>query len=115
MKVEDYMDSKNIFISSKHRLSTIEWSDSIYVGLNHAQSNEYKAEKVAEYAYSLFDEDEVYVVIGRHDSYLSTLKEALEKVSTVLMLTDILLCNTSFTKAMGFNKIGVMSYGRKRS
>ncbi|WP_133256803.1 hypothetical protein [Hymenobacter edaphi] len=109
------MDSRNIFISSQHRLTNIEWSDLIYVGLNHAQANEYKAEEVAECARSLFDQEEVYVVIGRHDSYLSTLAEALEKVSELLISTDILLCNTSFTKAMKFNKIGVMSYGLKRS
>ena len=109
------MDSRNIFISSQHRLTNIEWSDLIYVGLNHEQANEYKAEKVAEYAHSLFGQDEVYVVIGRHTSYLSALAEALEKVNALLISTDILLCNTSFTKAMNFKKIGVMSYGRKRS
>ena len=87
----------------------------IYVGLNHAQANDYKAEKVAECAHSLFGQDEVYVVIGRHNSYLSTLAEALEKVSALLISTDLLLCNTSFTKAMKFDKIGVMSYGRKHN
>ena len=109
------MDSRNIFISSQHRLTNIEWSELIYVGLNHAQANEYKAEKVAGYAHSLFEQDEVYVVIGRHDSYLSTLEAALAKVEVLLVSTDVLLCNTSFTKAIKFNKSGIMSYGQKRS
>ena len=87
----------------------------IYIGLNHEQANEYQTGKVAEYAHSLFDEPEVYVVIGRHDSHLATLEEALQKVSTLLKTTDVYLCNTSFTKAMKFNMIGVMSYGQKRS
>lgn len=109
------MDAKNIFISSQHRLKDLDWSDLIYVGLDHEQANDYKAEKVAEYAHQLFDESEVYVVIGRHDSHLSTLDEALNEISTLLKETDVLLCNTSFTKAMQFNKIGVMSYGQKRN
>ncbi|OON69291.1 Imm50 family immunity protein [Hymenobacter sp. CRA2] len=110
---DEPMDSRNIFISSQHRLNDVKWSDLIYVGLDHAQANEYKAEKVAEYAHALFDEEDVYVVIGRHDSYLSALDEALERISTLLKTTDVLLCNTAFTKAMKFNQIGVMCYGQK--
>ncbi|MCR5886841.1 immunity 50 family protein [Hymenobacter sp. J193] len=109
------MDAKNIFISSEHRLRNFDWSEMIYIGLDHEQANEYQADKVAKYAHSLFDEPEVYVVIGRHDSHLSTLEEALKKVSTLLKTTDVKLCNTLFTKAMKFNKIGVMSYGQKRN
>ncbi|HEX8657845.1 MAG TPA: hypothetical protein VF690_09940, partial [Hymenobacter sp.] len=109
------MDAKNIFISSEHRLRNFDWSEIIYIGLDHEQANEYQTDKVAEYAHSLFDEPEVYVVIGRHDSHLSTLEEVLKKVSTLLKMTDVYLCNTSFTKAMKFNMIGVMSFGQKRS
>lgn len=107
------MDAKNIFISSQHRLKNLNWSDLIYIGLDHEKANEYKAEMVAGYAHKLFHKSEVYVVIGRHDSHLSTLNEALSKVSTLLKTTDVLLCDTSFTKAMNFVKIGVMSYGQK--
>jgi hypothetical protein len=113
VSLDEPMDAKNIFISSQHRLKDLDWSDLIYVGLDNEQANEYKAEKVAEYAHQLFNESEVYVIIGRHDSHLSTLDEALNKISTLLKVTDVLLCNTSFTKAMQFNKIGVMSYGQK--
>ena len=107
------MDAKNIFISSQHRLKNLDWSDLIYVALDHEKANEYKAEMVAEYAHRLFDESEVYIIIGRHDSHLSTLDEALSKVSTLLKTTDVMLCNTSFTRAMNFDMIGVMSYGPK--
>lgn len=109
------MDAKNIFISSEHRLRNFDWSEMIYIGLDHEKANEYQVHKVAEYAHSLFDESEVYVVIGRHDSHLSTLEAALKKVSTLLKTTDVYLCNKSFTKAMKFNMVGVMSYGQKRS
>ena len=109
------MDAKNIFISSEHRLRNFDWSEMNYIGLDYEQANEYQTGKVAEYAHSLFDEPEVYVVIGRHDSHLSTLEEALKKVSTLLKTTDVCLCNTSFTKAMKFNMIGVMSYGQNSS
>ncbi|UYZ58317.1 immunity 50 family protein [Hymenobacter latericus] len=112
---DEPMDAKNIFISSQHRLADFDWSDLIYVGLDYEQANEYKTEKVAEYAYTLFDEDDVYVVLGRHDSYRSTLKDALSRISTFLKTTNVDLCNLSFTKAMRFNKIGVMSYGHKRN
>ncbi|WP_159451979.1 Imm50 family immunity protein [Hymenobacter roseosalivarius] len=114
VNLDEPMDAKNIFISSQHRLKDIDWSDLIYVGLYHEQANEYKADKVAAYAHGLFDEQEVYVVIDRHDSYLSTLDEALKNVSVFLKITNVLLCDTSFTKAMQFSKIGVMSYGQKR-
>lgn len=107
------MDSRNIYISSQHKLKDLIWSDLIYVGLNHEMADEYRADKVAEYAYALFDEPEVYVVIGRHNSHLALLDDALKNVSTWLKTTDILLCNQSFTKAMSFAKIGVMSYGKK--
>jgi hypothetical protein len=91
------MDSKNIFISSQHRVTNFDWSDLIHVGLDHERANE-----------------EVYLVIGRHDSRLTTLNEALKKVSTLLKTTNVLICNMSFSKAMQFYKIGVMSYGQKR-
>ena len=107
------MDSRNIYISSQHKLNGLKWSDLIYVGLNHDKADEYRANKVAEYAHSLFDEPEVYLVIGRHDSHLSQLDDALKSVSTWLKTTDVLLCNQSFTKAMQFYKIGVMNYGKK--
>ena len=109
------MDAKNIFISSQHRLKDFDWSDLIYVGLDHEKANEYKAEMVAEYAHKLFNESEVYVITDRHDSHLSTLDEALSKVSTLLKTTDVILCDTSFTKAMNFDMIGIMSYGQKNS
>lgn len=114
INLNEPMDAKNIFISSEHRLRNFDWSEMIYIGLDHEQANEYQADKVAKYANSLFDEPEVYVVIGRHDSHISTLEEGLKKVSTLLKTTDVYLCNISFTKAMKFNKIGVMSYGQKR-
>jgi len=109
------MDSKNIFISSQHRLIGLDWSELIYVGLDHEAANEFKIGKVAEYAHKLFDEPEIYVVIGRHDSHLAPLNDALRKVSTYLKTSDVILCNTSFTKAMQFAKIGVMSFGEKRT
>ena len=107
------MDSRNIYISSQHKLNGLTWSDLIYVGLNHEKADEYEADKVAEYAHALFDEPEVYVVIGRHDSHLAPLDDALKNVSTWLKTTDVVLCNQSFTKAMKFYKIGVMDYGER--
>ena len=109
------MDARNIFISSQHRLKDLDWSDLIYVGLDHEKANEYKAEMVAEYAHKLFNESEVYVILGRRDSHLSTLDEVLSKVSTLLKTTDVMICDTSFTKAMNFDMIGVMYYGQKRN
>jgi len=85
----------------------------IYVGLDHDKANEFKLDEVTEYAHALFDEPEVYVVLGRHDSHLANLDKALEKVSTYLKTTDVTLCNTSFTKYMSFAKIGVMFFGQK--
>jgi hypothetical protein len=111
----DMMDAKNIFIASEHLLRNFDWSDWIYVGLNHEQNNEYKADTVAEYANSLFDETEVYLVIGRHDSHLTTLSEALGQVSILLKGMDVLICNKEFSKAIRFRMVGVMSYGEKRN
>ncbi|WBO85178.1 hypothetical protein [Hymenobacter yonginensis] len=107
------MDSRNIYISSQHKLNGLTWSDLIYVGLNHEKADEYRADKVAEYAHALFDESEIHVVLGRHDSHLALLDDALRNVSTWLKTTDVLLCNKSFSKAMKLYKIGVMDYGKK--
>jgi len=114
-KSVDMMDAKNIFIASEHLLRNFDWSDWIYVGLNHEQADEYKADTVAEYANGLFDEIEVYIVIGRHDSHLTTLSKALSQVSTLLKSMDVLICNKEFSKAMRFRMVGVMSYGQKRN
>ncbi|MDJ0366606.1 hypothetical protein QMK33_15725 [Hymenobacter sp. H14-R3] len=54
-----------------------------------------------------------YVVLGRHNSHLALLDDALKSVGFWMKTTDVLLCNQSFTKAMSFAKIGVMSYGEK--
>ncbi len=111
----DMLDAKNIFIASEHLLRNFDWSEWIYVGLNHEQADEYKTNKVAEYANSLFDEAEVYLVIGRHDSHLTTLSEALGQVGTLLKSMDVLICSKEFSKAMRFRMVGVMSYGQKRN
>jgi hypothetical protein len=115
IKTVDMLDSKNIFIASEHLLNNFDWSDWIYVGLNYEQANEYQAEKAAEYAHALFDESEVYLVAGRHDSFTTELSDALSQVSTLLKDKDVLICNKDFSKAMRFRMVGVMSYGRKRS
>lgn len=111
----DMLDAKNIFIAREHLLHNFDWSDWIYVGLNHEQASEYKADTVAKYANSLFDETEVYLVIGRHNSHLTTLSEALGQVSTLLQSMDVLICNKEFSKVMRFRMVGVMSYGQKRN
>lgn len=115
IEVVDMLDSKNIFIASEHLLNNFDWSDWIYVGLNHEQADEYQAEKVAECAHALFDESEVYLVAGRHDSFATELDSALSQISTLLKNKDVLICNKNFSKAMRFRMVGVMSYGHKRS
>ena len=111
----DMLDAKNIFIASEHLLRNFDWCDWIYIGLNHEQANEYKLDTAAAYANSLFDETEVYLVIGRHDSHLTTLSKALGQISTLLKSMDVLICNKEFSKAMRFRMVGVMSYGQKRN
>ena len=108
------MDSKNMFISSQHRLKDFDWSELTYVGLDHEMADEFKIDKVTKYAHMLFDEPEVYVIVGRHNSHVALLDDALPKVSMYLKTSDVMLCNTSFTKALQFYKIGVMQSGEKR-
>ena len=111
----DMLDSKNIFIASEHLLNNFIWSDWIYIGLNHEQANEYQTDNVAGHAASLFDETEVYLVVGRHDSHATILSEALSQVGELLKTKDLLICNKDFSKAMRFRMVGVMSYGQKPS
>jgi hypothetical protein len=115
IEVVNMLDSKNIFIASEHLLNNFDWSDWIYVGLNHEQANEYQSEKVNEYAHALFKGNEVYLVIGRHDSFATELGNALSQVSTLLKTKDVLICNKDFSKAMRFRMVGVMSHGHKHS
>jgi len=116
IEAADMSKAANIVIASRDLTRTFDWSDWIYIGLNNDSANDYQTQKVAELAHTFFENEEVYLIIGDGEgSHTTTLRESLNQMSTLLKTNEVLLCNTSFTKAIKFNMIGVMSYGQKRS
>ena len=116
IEVANMSKAANIVIASRDLTRTFDWSDWIYIGLNIDSANDYQTQKVAELTHTFFENEKVYLIIEDGEgSHLTTLSESLNQMSTLLKTNEVLLCNTSFTKAMKFNMIGVMSYGQKRS
>ncbi|MDO7854252.1 Imm50 family immunity protein [Hymenobacter convexus] len=112
----DMSDAANIVIASRDLTRTFDWSEWIYIGLNNESDNDYQTQKVAELAHNFFEDEKVYLIIGYGEgSHLTTLSESLTQMSALLKTNEVLICNTSFTKAMKFNMIGVMSYGQKHN
>jgi len=110
------MDAKNIYIAYQHYSSGIKWemngeSEWIYLGT----AEEFKEERVVELINSFFEEDELYLITDRNTSTLIKKKEATEKVKKLLTDHNPVLANSSFSKIMEFNKIGVVRKGQRRS
>lgn len=108
------MDAKNIFISCNHYSGRIKWvaikgNEWNYIGVG-SDYNESKANKLIE---QHFSDSEIYLVIDRHNSFLTQAKTAAQSIRELLNKKDLILSNKDFTKMIVFNKIGVVKYGER--
>lgn len=100
------MDAKNIYIATGLMKSKIDWERSSddewsFVG----EGSDFKEREVQEFINSYFTEDELYLVIDRHNSYMLPKDKAAAEVKDKLSNQDITLCNNAFNKVVEFSYI----------
>ena len=110
----DMSVAANIVSASQDLVRNFEWSEWVYIGLDNEQVQDYQAKKVAEQVQTFFTDEAVYL-IDEDNSRLVKLSDLVNQISILTRNEDILVCSMNFTKAMRFNRIGVMSHGQKRS
>ncbi|MBK7292048.1 MAG: hypothetical protein KBF82_13320 [Chitinophagaceae bacterium] len=107
------MESKLIYIASEKLKGKIKWpkvSDGewIYFGAGNEIKNDIVIEKIN----SHFSEQLLYVSWTRQDSFQTNRKEVFENIKHILGVQDFVIWNSSFSKAIEFNKIGVLRCGK---
>lgn len=108
------MDAKNIFIACNRYAGRIKWvmikgNEWNYIGVG-VDYNESKVNKLIE---RYFSDLEIYLVIDRHNSFLTQTKIAAQSIRELLNKNDVTLSNKDFTKMIVFNRIGVVKYGER--
>ena len=106
------MDSKNICIATSHMKSKIDWemtsgNEWSFVG----DGSDFKENKVNDFICSFFKENELYLVIDRHNAFSVSKNEAGTKIKELLKKQNITLCNNTFTQMIEFSYIGVVKHG----
>lgn len=106
------MDAKNIYIATSHMKSKIDWDRSSgnewsFVG----EGSDFKELEVQAFIDSYFAENELYLVIDRHNSFALPKSKAGAEVKAKLSSQNITLCNNAFSKMVEFSYIGVAKHG----
>ncbi|MCX2779160.1 hypothetical protein [Microbulbifer thermotolerans] len=110
------MEAKSIYIATIHMKSKIDWDKSSgnewsFVG----EGSDFKELEVQEFIDSYFTEDELYLVIDRHNSFAIPKSKSGAEVKAKLSNQDITLCNNAFSKMVEFSYIGVAKHGAIKS
>ena len=58
-----------------------------------------------------FSDSEIYLVIDRHNSFLTQTQAAAQSIRELLNKGGLTISNKDFTKMIVFNRIGVVKYG----
>ncbi|PSL44309.1 hypothetical protein CLV51_106175 [Chitinophaga niastensis] len=108
------MDAKNIFIVCGRYIGRIKWemiqgNEWSYIGIG----DDYNESKVKELIERVFGSAEIYLVMDRHNSFLTDTKNATESISELLKKNEVTLSNKDFTKMMVFGKIGIVKHGER--
>ena len=106
------MEAKNIYIATQHMKMKIVWERSSgnewsFVG----DGNDFKEQDLQKFIDLYFVENELYLVIDRHNSYQLPKTKATSQVKLNLSNQNITLCNTAFSKMIEFSTIGVARHG----
>ncbi len=89
-------------------VSATEWS---YIG----EGDGFKLEESRKIIDDFFEDENIYLVEGRHNSEEIRKEEAAQILKDKLHDVDLTLCNTEFKKFIVFSKIGVLKKGEYRS
>ncbi len=108
------MDSKNIYITCQRMIEKISWEngDNIkewrYVG----KDDDFKDNENQSFINSFFEDKELYLIIGRHDSLRIPIKESALQVKNNLSEQHIVLSNKDFSRMIEFSTIGSARCGK---
>lgn len=106
------MDAKNIYIATNHMKSKIDWdrtsgNEWSFVG----EGSDFKEPEVQKFVDAFFAENELYIVMDRHNAHELPKQEASSNVKVNLQSQDVTLCNKVFSKMVVFSSIGVAKHG----
>lgn len=107
------MDSKNIYISSERMKSLVAWPS-----LGDTEWEYFGAEQEAdkEKAWTIidkhFDDKHFYISLDRRNSVECDRENLDKEIDALLGNQNFIIWNKSFTKAIEFNKIGVLRRGK---
>ena len=103
------MDSKQLYIVTGHLSSTFTWEDWIHFGTG----KEIKNELIEGLIDDFLADKTLNLVHGRRDSGPLERIEINEKIVGLLGKENFQLWNSTLTKAISFNRIGVLKLGKK--
>jgi hypothetical protein len=107
------MDSKNIYISSERMKRLMSWpliSDTEWEYFG--SEKEANKEKVKVIIDKYFEESDFYIVRDRRNSIECNKVNINSEIDSLLGTADFIIWNKSFTRAIEFNKIGVLRRGK---
>jgi hypothetical protein len=103
------MDSKQLYMAAAHLSSTLTWDDWIHFGTG----KEIKNELIEGFIDDFLADDIIHFVHARQDSGKMKRIEIKEKIAELAGQENFQLWNSSMTKAIDFNQIGVLKLGQK--
>lgn len=110
------MDSKLLYIVSEKKRSKLIWPNDENFGWRYCGAHgEVKYDVVKQAVDNHFQDDELYICWNRQNSYPVEKPNVIEAIKGILGREDFFIWNTSFTKAIQFNKIGVFNCGTASS
>jgi hypothetical protein len=103
------VDSKQLYIAARHLNPTMTWDDWIHFGTE----KEIKNELIEELINYFLADNILNLVHNRQDSGPIERSEVSGRIAVLLGQENFQLWNLSLTKAIDFNRIGVLKLGRK--
>ncbi|MFL5787125.1 MAG: hypothetical protein ACJ748_03660 [Flavisolibacter sp.] len=106
------MDSRLIYSSSaglKHKINwrKAEGEEWIYYG----NGNEVKKDLVIQKIQEHFNNKILYVAFTREGSFITDTENVIERIESILGISDFLIWDSKFKSAMEFSYIGVLRVG----
>ena len=106
------MESRLIYIANEKMKAKVAWfkptdTEWIYFGAATEVNKNIVQQKIDLH----FSETNLYIAHTRLESFETEKTTILDKIKNILGYEDFVIWNISFSKAIEFNKIGVLRYG----
>ena len=111
---KNLMESRLIYIANKKMRANITIDESPHAGwVYFGAQPEVNLEFVQHTINQHFKEEILYIAHHRNDSTSTTGQNVLEEIKDIIGRDNFSIWNTTFTKVIDFNEIGVLRCGRK--